>query len=56
MSSADVQKAIPSNYVGFETITSQIEGKLLKRGFQLNIMVVGKTLFILDCLFSSQFS
>ncbi|CEH17634.1 septin ring protein [Ceraceosorus bombacis] len=30
-------------YVGFDSITSQIEAKLLKRGFALNIMVVGQT-------------
>ena len=29
-------------YVGFETITRQIEHKLLKRGFQFNVIVVGK--------------
>lgn len=28
-------------YVGFSTITNQIQHKLLKRGFQFNIMVVG---------------
>ena len=32
-----------SSYVGFDTITSQIEKKLLKRGFAFNIMVVGKS-------------
>lgn len=31
----------PSSYVGFDTITAQIEHRLLKRGFQFNIMVVG---------------
>lgn len=31
----------PTSYVGFDTITSQIEHRLLKRGFQFNIMVVG---------------
>lgn len=31
------------SYVGFETITRQIEHKLLKRGFQFNVMVVGQT-------------
>jgi len=30
-------------YVGFETITRQIEHKLLKRGFQFNVIVVGQT-------------
>lgn len=29
-------------YVGFDTITQQIEKKLLKRGFHFNVMVVGK--------------
>ncbi|SCV04934.1 LANO_0G14664g1_1 [Lachancea nothofagi CBS 11611] len=31
----------PTGYVGFDTITSQIEHRLLKKGFQFNIMVVG---------------
>lgn len=31
----------PQSYVGFETITSQIESKLIKKGFQFNIMCVG---------------
>ncbi|CCD24444.1 septin CDC10 NDAI_0D01300 [Naumovozyma dairenensis CBS 421] len=31
----------PTSYVGFDTITTQIEHRLLKRGFQFNIMVVG---------------
>ncbi|CAR30870.1 hypothetical protein ZYGR_0P01720 [Zygosaccharomyces rouxii] len=31
----------PTSYVGFDTITSQIEHRLLKRGFQFNVMVVG---------------
>jgi hypothetical protein len=29
-------------YVGFDTITQQIEHKLLKRGFQFNVIVVGQ--------------
>lgn len=32
-----------NSYVGFESITKQIEHKLLKRGFQFNVMVVGQT-------------
>ncbi|PSS35610.1 hypothetical protein PHLCEN_2v1433 [Hermanssonia centrifuga] len=32
-----------SSYVGFDSITSQIEHKLLKRGFQFNVIVVGQT-------------
>lgn len=31
----------PSSYVGFDSITSQIEHRLLKKGFQFNVMVVG---------------
>ncbi|KAH3667319.1 hypothetical protein OGAPHI_002968 [Ogataea philodendri] len=31
----------PKSYVGFDTITTQIENRLLKRGFTLNVMVVG---------------
>ena len=47
----------PESYVGFETITSQIENKLVRRGFQFNIMCVGysglgKSSFI-NTLFSS---
>jgi hypothetical protein len=30
------------SYVGFDSITSQIEHKLLKRGFQFNVIVVGE--------------
>ena len=33
-----------SSYVGFDSITSQIEHKLLKRGFQFNVIVVGACL------------
>ncbi|KAI9475984.1 MAG: Septin-domain-containing protein [Benjaminiella poitrasii] len=32
-----------NSYVGFDTITQQIERKSLKRGFQFNVMVVGQT-------------
>lgn len=31
----------PRSHVGFDSITSQIEKKLLKRGFQFNVMCVG---------------
>ncbi|MCJ1311698.1 cell division control protein [Agyrium rufum] len=34
---------IPNSHVGFDSITSQIERKLLKRGFQFNIICVGQT-------------
>ncbi|KAI9827031.1 MAG: cell division control protein [Phylliscum demangeonii] len=33
----------PRNHVGFDSITSQIERKLLKRGFQFNVICVGQT-------------
>ena len=32
----------PESYVGFDSITKQIEKKLVKRGFQFNIICVGK--------------
>lgn len=31
----------PNAHVGFDSITSQIERKLLKRGFQFNVICVG---------------
>ncbi|CEI88127.1 Putative CDC10 [Rhizopus microsporus] len=36
-------QTILNSYVGFDTITQQIEKKLLKRGFQFNVMVVGQS-------------
>ncbi|SGZ56744.1 CIC11C00000003957 [Sungouiella intermedia] len=48
----------PLKYVGFDTITSQIENRLLKRGFQFNIMVVGRSglgkTTLVNTLFSSK--
>jgi septin 3/9/12 len=32
----------PESYVGFDSITKQIEKKLVKRGFQFNVICVGK--------------
>ncbi len=32
----------PQSHVGFDSITSQIERKLLKRGFQFNVICVGQ--------------
>lgn len=33
------------SYVGFDSITQQIEHKLLKRGFQFNVILVGAFFF-----------
>jgi len=43
MSTAAVDEIRASSYVGFDSITRQIEYKLLKRGFQFNVIVVGQT-------------
>lgn len=40
---AEPRKAALTGYVGFDTITSQIQKKLVKRGFAFNIMVVGRS-------------
>lgn len=41
-SQASAQPTVfPHSHVGFDSITSQIERKLLKRGFQFNVMCVG---------------
>jgi len=36
------QSVYPRSHVGFDSITSQIERKLLKRGFQFNVICVGE--------------
>ena len=36
-----VEEIRAGSYVGFDSITQQIEHKLLKRGFQFNVIVVG---------------
>ena len=36
------------SYVGFDTVQEQIRKKALKRGFELNIMVVGMYYFIIE--------
>jgi hypothetical protein len=41
MAQAQPEEIRANAYVGFETITRQIEHKLLKRGFQFNVIVVG---------------
>jgi septin 3/9/12 len=39
--SGQVNPVIPNSHVGFDSITTQIERKLLKRGFQFNVICVG---------------
>ncbi|ORZ10417.1 septin ring protein [Absidia repens] len=39
----ETQQTGLNSYVGFDTITQQIEKKSLKRGFQFNVMVVGQS-------------
>jgi hypothetical protein len=41
MAAVDLEEIRASSYVGFDSITRQIEHKLLKRGFQFNVIVVG---------------
>ena len=36
------QPIFPDSYVGFDSITKQIERKSIKRGFQFNVICVGK--------------
>ena len=48
MASANVMSTqsnpvMPKSHVGFDSITNQIERKLLKRGFQFNVICVGKS-------------
>lgn len=40
--SQPLQPVYPKSHVGFDSITSQIERKLLKRGFQFNVICVGQ--------------
>jgi len=43
MATPSAEEIRASSYVGFDSITRQIERKLLKRGFQFNVIVVGQT-------------
>jgi septin 3/9/12 len=47
MNSPNQPSVYPGSYVGFDSITSQIEKKLVKRGFQFNIICVGMSLICL---------
>ena len=42
MATAYANAVFPRSHVGFDSITSQIEKKLLKRGFQFNVICVGE--------------
>ena len=46
MAAAEAEEIRATAYVGFDTITQQIEHKLLKRGFQFNVIVVGVFLIL----------
>ncbi|CEP24909.1 unnamed protein product [Cyberlindnera jadinii] len=46
----------PNAYVGFDTITTQIEHRLLKRGFQFNVLVAGYSGLGKSTLINSLFS
>jgi septin 3/9/12 len=41
MSAQQMSSVFPKSHVGFDSITNQIEKKLLKRGFQFNVICVG---------------
>lgn len=41
MATAAPASVYPQSHVGFDSITQQIERKLLKRGFQFNVICVG---------------
>ena len=43
MTSTDPMPTPMSGYVGFDSLTKQLETKLLRRGFQFNVMAVSYT-------------
>jgi septin 3/9/12 len=45
MATPTAEEIRASTYVGFDSITRQIERKLLKRGFQFNVIVVGQLFY-----------
>lgn len=48
-----VEEIRAESYVGFDSITQQIEHKLLKRGFQFNVIVVGTLLLAFTAYLSN---
>ena len=44
--SSQTNPVMPKSHVGFDSITTQIERKLLKRGFQFNVICVGMLLLL----------
>lgn len=44
-----VPSIFPKSHVGFDSITQQIEKKLLKRGFQFNVICVGMSTLSRAC-------
>ena len=52
MATATMQQpsVFPKSHVGFDSITTQIEKKLLKRGFQFNVICVGMSGNIMETL------
>jgi septin 3/9/12 len=42
MAAAPQPSIFPDSYVGFDSITKQIEKKSVKRGFQFNVICVGE--------------
>ena len=52
MNAQQAPSVFPKTHVGFDSITTQIEKKLLKRGFQFNVICVGMQLP--QCLFETK--
>ena len=50
---AQAATVFPKSHVGFDSITQQIEKKLLKRGFQFNVICVGKSSILIFFRFMS---
>ena len=55
MNAQQMQSVFPKSHVGFDSITNQIEKKLLKRGFQFNVICVGMSCTSLSMLAQNHF-